>query len=64
MDSEEVLQEMKVILGKGLYPTAIPKIKEILKRLEEYSFKAGYEQARETIGDWYEPEYQRNEGYD
>ena len=37
---------------------------KILKKLEQDSFEAGYEQAQETVGDWYEPEYQGNEGYD
>ena len=64
MTAEEALEKLKAILGKGLYPTAIPKAEEILKKLEEHSFEAGYEQAQETVGDWYEPEYQHNEGYD
>jgi hypothetical protein len=64
MTTEEVLEKLKAILGKGLYPTAIPKVKEILKKLEEHSFQSGYEQARETVGDWYESEHQGNEGYD
>jgi len=64
MATEEALEKLKAILGKGLYPNAIPEVEEILKRLEQDSFEAGYEQAQETVGDWYEPEYQRNEGYD
>jgi len=64
MTVDEALEELRAILGKGLYPTAVPRVEEILKKLEEESFEAGYEQARETVGDWYEPEYQGNEGYD
>jgi hypothetical protein len=64
LNGEEALNNLQEILGKGLYPTAIPKVKEILKRLSEDSFRAGYEEATETVGDWYEPEYQGNEGYD
>ncbi len=64
MNSQEALEELKAILGKGLYPTAIPKVAEILRRLEADSFEAGFEEAKETVGDWYEPEYERNEGYD
>ena len=55
MTAEEVVIKLKAILGKGLYPTAIPKVEEILRKLEEDSFEAGFEQARETVGDWYEP---------
>ena len=64
MTSEEVLEKLKAFLGKALSPTAVPKVEEILKKLEEDSLEAGFEQARETVGDWYEPEPQRNEGYD
>lgn len=64
MATEETLEKLKAILGEGLYPAAIPEVEEILKKLEQDSFEAGYEQAQETVGDWYEPEYQRNEGYD
>lgn len=31
----EALAELKAILGKGLYPAAIPKVEEILIRLKE-----------------------------
>jgi hypothetical protein len=34
MSVEEALVELKVILGKGLYPLAVPKVREILVRLE------------------------------
>jgi hypothetical protein len=52
---EEALAQLRATLGKGLYPTAIPTIEEVLRRLEEDSFQAGYQQARETVGDWYGP---------
>jgi len=55
MTTEEALVNLKAILGKGLYPTAIPKVEEILKNLAKYSFESGFEQATETVGDWYEP---------
>jgi len=66
MTTQEALEKLKAILGKGLYPTAIPKVEEILKGLEQDSFEAGYEQAQETVGDWYEPDsdYRHNEGYE
>lgn len=64
MRTEDALERLKAILGKGLYPSAVPEVEQVLKELEDDSFEAGYEQARETVGDWYEPEYQRNEGYD
>jgi len=31
----EALAQLQATLGKGLYPTAIPKVKEILVRLRE-----------------------------
>ena len=55
MTTEEALVNLKTILGKGLYPTAISKVEEILKNLEKDSFESGFEQATETVGDWYEP---------
>ena len=55
MTTEEALARLKVILGKGLYPTSIPKVEEILKNLEKDSFESGFEQATETVGDWYDP---------
>ena len=55
MTTEEALGRLKAILGKGLYPTVIPKVKEILKELEKDSFECGYEQATETVGDWHKP---------
>jgi hypothetical protein len=55
MTRKEALERLKAILGKGLYPTAVPEIEEILKRLEEDSFEAGFEQARETVDEWYKP---------
>jgi hypothetical protein len=55
MTAEEALGRLKAILGKGLYPTAIPKVEEILKKLEKDSFECGFEQATETVGDWYDP---------
>jgi hypothetical protein len=55
MTTEEALGRLKAILGKGLYPTAIPKVEEILKSLEKDSFESGFEQATETVGDWYDP---------
>ena len=64
MTVEEALAQLQATLGKGLYPTAVPRVEEILRSLGKDSFEAGYEQAQETVGDWYEPEYQRNEGYD
>jgi len=56
MTIEEALCRLKAILGKGLYPAAVPGVEEILKRLEEDSFQSGFEQARETVEEWYEPE--------
>jgi hypothetical protein len=64
MDSKEALQEPKAIFRKDLYPAVVPEVEEILRKLEKDSSEAGYEQARDTVGDWYEPEYQGNEGYD
>jgi hypothetical protein len=64
MTGEEALQELRAILRKGLYPAAVPNVKEILTQLEKDSHQAGYEEAVETVGDWYEPEHQSNEGYD
>jgi len=55
MSVEEALEKLQAILGKGLYPTAVPQVKEVLRKLEEDSFQSGFEQARETVGDWYEP---------
>jgi|GEM_PF-5943682 len=34
MSIVEALAELKAILGKGLYPQAIPKVREILVRLK------------------------------
>ena len=33
MTTEEAIERIKAILGKGLYPTAIPRIEEILLSL-------------------------------
>lgn len=55
MTVDEALAALKATLGKGLYPTAIPRVEEILRSLDKDSFEAGYEQAQETVGDWYEP---------
>ena len=55
MTTKEALVNLKAILGKGLYPNAIPKVEEILTNLEKDSFESGFEQATETVGDWYEP---------
>ena len=54
MTTKEALGRLKAILGKGLFPTAIPKVEEILNNLEKDSFESGFEQATETVGDWYE----------
>lgn len=35
MSVAEALAELRAILGKGLYPAAIPKVREILVRLKE-----------------------------
>ena len=35
MSVAEALTELQAILGKGLYPAAIPKVKEVLIRLKE-----------------------------
>jgi hypothetical protein len=35
MSVEEALAKLKLLLGKGLYPTAIPKVKEILAELQK-----------------------------
>jgi hypothetical protein len=32
---EEALVELKAILGNGLYPTAVPKVREVLIRLRD-----------------------------
>jgi len=55
MTVDEALAALKATLGKALYPTAIPRVEEILRSLDKGSFEAGYEQAQETVGDWYEP---------
>ena len=55
MTIEEALGRLEDILRKGLYPTAIPIVEEILRRLERDSFESGFEQATETAGEWYEP---------
>ena len=34
MSVEEALAELRVILGKGLHPTAISKVREVLIRLK------------------------------
>lgn len=55
MTTEEALSDLKATLGKDLYPTAIPKVKEILKSLEKDSSESRFEQAQETVTEWYEP---------
>ena len=35
MSVAEALTELQAILGKGLYPAAIPKVREVLIRLKE-----------------------------
>jgi len=55
MTSEDALLRLKAILGKGLHPTAIPRVKEVLTRLEGDSFEDGFEQAKETVTEWHEP---------
>ena len=64
MKSEDALEKLKAILGKGIYPAAIPEVEAVLRGVEKYGFEAGYEYATETVGDWYEADYQDNEGYD
>jgi len=49
---EEALAELRAILGETLCPALVPKIESILARLEEDSYKAGCQQARETVGHW------------
>ena len=34
MPINEAMAELKAVLGNGLYPTAVPKVKEILQRLQ------------------------------
>lgn len=53
MAAEEAFVSLKAILGKDLYPNAIPEVEKILKKLGEDSFEAGFEQAKETANDWY-----------
>ncbi len=55
MTVEQALTQLKTILGKNLYPAAVPEVEKVLKNLEGDSYEAGYEQAQETVGDWYEP---------
>ena len=55
MTSKEALEKLKAILGKGLYPNALPQVAKILSQLEEDSFEAGFKQAQETVNDWYKP---------
>lgn len=50
MTIEEALEELKTVLGKSVYPAALPKVEEVLKK-----FEAGFKYARETVRDWYEP---------
>jgi hypothetical protein len=40
MSVDEALAEIQAILGKGLPPTAVPKVKEILIKLKEGGSKA------------------------
>jgi len=35
MSIEEALAELQEILGRGLYPLAIPKVRDILERLKK-----------------------------
>ena len=42
---ERATLALKKILGKGLYPTAIPKANDILTELEQEAFQSGFEQA-------------------
>ena len=55
MTKEDALTKIKVLLGKGLSPTAMPKVERILAELEEDSFRWGYENAQETVGEWNKP---------
>lgn len=52
---DAAIKQLQVILGKGLYPAAIPKVKDILAALKEAAFEAGSEDAKQTVSEWYEP---------
>jgi hypothetical protein len=55
MTKADALNKIKELLGKGLPPTAMPEVEKVLQELEESSYEGGFEQARETVGEWYRP---------
>ncbi len=52
---DKAMVDLKALLGKGLFPAAIGDVRRILVRLYEVSVDEGEEDARETVGLWYEP---------
>ena len=52
---EQAISEIQELLGKGLYSTAIPKVHRILDSLYQTGYRDGYDEAQDTVGQWYEP---------
>ncbi len=51
MTVEEALGELKAILGKGLYPMAIPKVEAVLQALKQDSVKASLEHGNDAMNE-------------
>lgn len=52
---DKAMVDLKAVLGKGLFPTAIGDVRCVLVRLYEAGVDDGEEDARETVGLWYQP---------
>jgi hypothetical protein len=52
---KSVVAELQKLLGKRLYPSAMPVIEAILSQLEQEAYESGFEQAQYTVGDWNKP---------
>jgi len=52
---EDALQRIKSVLGRGLYPAAVPEVLKVLEGLEESAESNGFRKAQETVGEWHRP---------
>ena len=58
MTVNEALEKLRKVdrtLGIPYWETRMAWFLVILESVEQYGYDCGYTQARETVGDWYEP---------
>lgn len=55
MTIDDAVAQLKAILGRGLYPAAIPRLREVLHGFKESVWEAAVEETKATIREWYDP---------